>query len=129
MYRLIDNVFEPVDQSDLTIDLDLRSVTPSGTLTCVDFDELLIPAQVQAGDVVGACIFESIGPGNSGREQLDLVGQDAQGFSVYSSSSSVGCDRGQPPPIVNVRDLNSHTSTTLHLSTVISKSLELSDMQ
>ena len=121
VYRLnqMDNIYELVVGSEHTIDLDLRVTTSTDPLVC-DNVNLTIPAQLQTGDVVGACIFDD----SSNREQLDLVGQSANGSTLYSASNS-GCTRNNPPPDVSIQDLSPPlTSTILHLSAIISKSLQ-----
>ena len=117
VYRLMNNVYQPLGGTEFTIDV--RSPT-SGTLVCDNTADLVIPVQLQLGDVVGACTIEPSGQ----TSQLDLVGHSANGSTLYSASSD-GCIRNAPPPAVSVQDLSSpHTSTILHLSAIISKFLQ-----
>ena len=119
VYRLMDNMYQPVSGTGFTIDV---RMPPSGTLVCANTADLVIPVQLQLGDVVGACTVEPSGQTN----QLDLVGQSANGSTLYSASNiQVGCARNEPPPAVSVQDLSPPlTSTILHLSAIISKSLQ-----
>ena len=121
VYRLINNVYQPLSGAELTIDV--RN-PPSGTLVCDNTAILTIPIQLQLGDVVGACTIEPSASGQT--SQLDLVGQSANGSTLYSASNiQVGCARNAPPPDVSVQDLSPPlTSTILHLSAIISKSLQ-----
>ena len=120
VYRLIGNVYEPVVGTELTIELDLRGTLPIYPLVC-DNVNLDIPVQLQTGDVVGACVFDDPTPS---RAQLDLVGQSANGSTLYSASNS-DCIRYAPPPDVSIQDLSTPlTSTLLHLSAIISKFLQ-----
>ena len=117
VYRLMNNVYQPLDGTEFTIEV--RTVPLPGTLVCGNTDDLGTSVQLQLGDVVGACIFD---PGMQ-REQLNLVGQSANGSTLYSASNS-GCARNTLPPAVSVQDLSPLTSTILHLSAIISKSLQ-----
>ena len=114
------DVYEHVVGTEHNFDLDLSSLTtPTDPLVCNNL--AIAPVQLQTGDVVGACVFETMMPN---RAQLDLVGQSAIGSTLYSASNS-GCIRNNPPPNVSVQDLSSPlTSTILHLSAIISKSLQ-----
>ena len=70
--------------------------------------------QIEPGDVVGVCL----GPLQGSRKQLNLVGNDATGFSVSGVSTTGNCNFNniQSSATVTISELMSLTDSVLHLS-------------
>ena len=80
-----------------------------GSHICFNFQ----PSQaieVQAGDVIGACIYtptDELG-GVTHREQLDVVGQNAGADRFLMVTSNSGCgDSSVPSPVSSLTRINS----------------------
>ena len=71
------------------------------------------PLMVQAGDVIGACVFDPEDSDNFGRRQLDIVGE-IDGESLMGMSSS-GCTTDALPLNIPVSQLSAISSRRLHL--------------
>ncbi len=88
--------------------IEVTSIEPFSCST----DMLAASVQIEPGDVLGACVGQRRTGGN--REQLNLVGTDATGFSVSGVSVS-DC----PSAYINsvtVTELTNFSDRILHLS-------------
>ena len=71
------------------------------------------PSTVQAGDVIGACVFDPEDSDNFGRRQLAIVGE-IDGESLVGMSSS-GCTTDALPLNIPVSQLSAISSRRLYL--------------
>ena len=71
------------------------------------------PVTVRAGDILGACILDPIDGENTGRQQLDVVGETI-GESLLGRSSS-GCTILALPDSVQSNQLSTISSRRLHI--------------
>ncbi len=90
------------------------------TFTCITFQAGQI-LQVQAGDMLGACIYDPPNGFLSNRVQLDVVGQQA-GSDQYlmSATDNSGCNNSAVPNFVS--GLSRADSFVLHVYASIGKS-------
>ena len=83
VFRMMGDSYQPVSGSNIV--LEERDSLP---FTC-DTSTLTTSVEIQPGDVLGACVGRESSGGN--RRQLNLAGDNANGFSVSGVSVSV-CD-------------------------------------
>ena len=76
--------------------------------------------EVQAGDILGACIFDP--PNEDGRNvvQLDVVGDSNDTNNFLMSTGNKGCDDSTVPSTVMINSLNRKESVVLHIHADIS---------
>ena len=83
---------------------------------------------VQAGDVLGACIFDPDDTGNAVRRQLDIIGE-VEGESLLEMNDINGCifmgDDQDIPLSVQRSQLSPRSSRRLHLYAIIGNGLSL----
>ncbi len=92
----------------------------TGTLACRTFSVNDIP--VQAGDVIGVCIYDP--PDNVGlttRLSIDMVSQNAGSEHFIMSTGNSGCGDMSIPNPVAVSSLNRADERVLHIHADISK--------
>ena len=92
----------------------------SGAFACAGF-EVMNQIQIQAGDVVGACIYNP--PDTGGlrgvRVELNVVGRNAGSNRYLMMTGNTGCnDFTVPSPVSGLTRIDSHV---LHISASISK--------
>ena len=80
------------------------------TLTPVD------PVTVQAGDVIGACVFD---PPDDNTLQNDIVGEIDDSNRYLMTTGTIGCGDAAVPSTVN--SLNRRDSRVLHIHADIGK--------
>ena len=76
------------------------------------------PLLVQAGDVIGACVFNPEDAGRSfTRSQLDVVGEAEEGSLLQMSirSGENGCTIDKIPSNIRVNDLSQQNNKRLHI--------------
>ena len=90
-----------------------------------DYYELQESVQVLAGDVIGACIYDTSNIG-----ELDLLSRTSEGYTLLADSAhSADCDKGVLPSIVRGDNLEGTTRRgILHVSAEICKSLIYTDV-
>ena len=76
--------------------------------------------EVQAGDIVGACIFDPENALIFINSQLDVIG-DANGYSLHVMNDVSDCDFGEIPSTVEDSALREVSSRILHIHAEISK--------
>ena len=76
------------------------------------------PLTIQAGDVLGACVFNPDNSFGVTRLQLDVVGQ---GGGLLLQMSTTGCSREAIPSDISANQLSTLTSRRLHIYTNIGK--------
>ena len=93
----------------------------SQTFSCITYE--VKPIEIQAGDIVGACIFDP--PDENGRNviQLDVVGDSDDEDNFLMSTGNSGCDNSAIPSTVSKNSLNMRESIVLHIHADISKLL------
>ena len=80
-----------------------------------DTNSLNVPLSVQAGDFVGACIFDpSDVPFSLFRDQLDFVGRGGEG-SLLEMDNVDGCSLDSLPSSVQAQDLSTVNNRRLHI--------------
>ena len=94
----------------------------SGDFACARF-EVMNQVQIQAGDVIGACVYD---PPNTGglsgvRAELNVVGGNAGNGNYLMMTGNAGCDDLTVPSPVTVSGLTTIDSHVLHISASISK--------
>ena len=95
----------------------------SGGFNCHNIFELGDEdVEVQAGDIVGACIFDPDNVLFFINSQLDVIG-DANGYSLHVMNDVSDCDFGAIPSTVEATDLREVSSRILHIHAEISKFL------
>ena len=77
------------------------------------------PLTIQAGDILGACVFDPSNSFGVNRFQLDVVGE-ANGGSLLQMSTA-GCSRTDIPPDVPTTQLSTVNSRRLHIYSNIGK--------
>ena len=82
------------------------------------------PVTVEAGDVLGACVFD---PRGSNHKQLDIVGEHSSDLSMLISTDDGGCDRDPAavPSTVSSSSLGNVFDRVLHLYANIGKKYSL----
>ena len=96
----------------------------SGDFACARF-EVMNQIQVQAGDVMGACVYD---PPNTGglsgvRVELNVVGGNAGNDRYLMMTENAGCGDFNVPSPVTVSGLTRIDSHVLHISASISKGI------
>ena len=71
-----------------------------------------VPVTVEAGDVLGACVFDPSGDDN---EQLDIVGNRFTSLGMLMKTGSNGCGINTVPSSVTSASLQDSSSLALHL--------------
>ena len=86
-----------------------------GGFNCYDdfIDAGASPLAVQAGDVLGACVFDPVDSENYDRRQLDIVGE-VEGESLLGMSSS-GCTTDTLLSSIPISQLSVVSSRRLHI--------------
>ncbi len=119
VFRKVGNTYQHVNGSDFVVEVGMtlpficRNATPSAG-----------SVQIQPGDVLGACVSRRQGNINN-RQQLNIAGNDASGFSV--SGASIGgdglCNTNdlQDSLTVMVDNLTNIPERILHLSAEFSE--------
>ena len=80
--------------------------------TCFnDSNNIDLPLSVQAGDLVGACIFK---PQESYRRQLNIVGE-VDGESLLGMSDVIECSVDDIPSSIRADQLSTHDNRRLHI--------------
>ena len=100
------------DPSRSTID----AIVQQNGFNCFnDTNSLNLPLSVQAGDFVGACIFDPPGvPFNFFQDQLDFVGRGGE-ESLLEMSNVDGCSVDSLPSSVQDDDLSTVDNRRLHI--------------
>ena len=75
---------------------------------------------VQAGDILGACVFD---PDGNRRFPLDIVGE-VSGELLLAMDTVDGCTRDNLPMSISATDLSSINSRRMHLHANVSKKLQ-----
>ena len=70
------------------------------------------PFIVEAGDIVGACVFNPSGGSN---EQLDIVGNRLTSLGILMRTGDNGCDINAVPSSINSASLEDSSTLALHL--------------
>ena len=118
-YENISSMFRAVRATGLLAAVDSTGIIDGsiqqGGFNCYnDFiDAGTSPLTVQAGDVLGACVFDPANSENYGRHQLDVVGE-TEGESLLGMSSS-GCTTDALPSSIPVSQLSMVSSRRLHI--------------
>ena len=73
------------------------------------------PLTVQAGDVVGACVFNPIDPNRGSRVQLDVVGESSNAAESLLGTSAGGCTVDTIPSTVLANQMAVINSRRLHI--------------
>ena len=74
------------------------------------------PLTVQAGDILGACVFDPIDSDNYDRRQLDVVGEaEMDGEFLLGMSSSGRCTTDALPSNIPISQLSKVSSRRLHI--------------
>ena len=89
-----------------------RAVRATGLLAAIDSTGV-IDGSIQAGDVIGACVFDPEDSENFNRRQLDIVGE-IDGQSLLGMSSS-GCTTDSLPLNIPIYQLSTVSSSHLYL--------------
>ena len=117
-YERVSEIFRAVRATRLLINRDISSDIDGviqGGFNCyedsIDIGES--PLTVQAGDVVGACVFDPVDQPRMNRRQLGVVG-NVNGVSLLAMTAG-GCALDSIPSNISVNDLSMVKSTTLHL--------------
>ena len=71
-----------------------------------------VSVTVEAGDVLGACVFNPSGDDN---KQLDIVGNRLTNLGMLMKTGSSGCDINAVPSTVTSASLQDSSSLVLHL--------------
>ena len=86
--------------------------------TCFD-DSTDSPVMVQAGDIVGACVFRPPDFSDDvSTRQLDVVGE-INGESLQEMSDVSGCSNDSIPSNIQTSDLSTRNSRRLHIYAII----------
>ena len=98
-----------------------------GSFTCYDdyIDNGDSPITIQAGDVLGACIFDPMDGTTFGRFPLNIVGQSSTGQYLSRMSSST-CTREMLPTTIPSNQLSTINSRRLHLYANIGETISTS---
>ena len=78
-----------------------------------------LPLTIQAGDILGACVFDPDNQFGVNRLPLDVVGETSGGSLLQMSTS--GCSREDIPPDVSANQLSPLSSRRLHIHAMIGK--------
>ena len=82
--------------------------------TCFD-DSTSAPVMIQAGDIVGACVFRPTDANSFvSTRQLDIVGRTS-GESLQEFSNVDGCSRTEIPSNIQTSQLSTRNSRRLHI--------------
>ena len=84
-------------------------------------DSMDTPLTVQAGDILGACVFDPVNANTFSRQQLDIVGESIPGASSILGMSSNLCDMDALPTSIESNQLSTILSRRLHLYANIGK--------
>ena len=79
--------------------------------------------KVEAGDVVGACIYDPPDFNSLVRLQLDIIGQ-ASGYSLEKTDDVSECGSSSMPSVISNRQLSRVNSSLLHLYAIINSMLK-----
>ena len=118
-YERISSTFRAVRATGLLANIDTTGIIDGaiqqGGFMCYNdsIDTGASPLTVQAGDILGACVFDPEDSDNFGRHQLDVVGE-IDGESLVGMSSS-GCTTDALPLNIPVSQLSAISSRRLHL--------------
>ena len=107
VFRIQGDTYVPVIESRASL-----QVTVAQAFNCsISVPEGPGSVQIEPGDVVGVCLGPLLGP----RKQLNLVGNDATGFSVSGVSMTGNCNINNIP-LVTISELINLSDRILHLS-------------
>ena len=118
-YERVSETFKAVRATGLLAAIDSTGIidgeVQEGGFECyedfIDVDQT--PVTVRAGDVLGACILDPVDGENTGRQQLDVVGE-ITGESLLGRSSS-GCTILALPDSMQSNQLSTVSSRRLHI--------------
>jgi hypothetical protein len=115
-YEQVSQLFSAVMATNNLVRIDNTGIT-DGVIrqqgfTCYD-DSITVPLIVQAGDVLGACVFNPMNGGFFTRRQLDVVGR-VDGESLLRMGSD-GCSTTALPTDIKASQLSTVNSRRLHL--------------
>ena len=68
---------------------------------------------IEAGDIVGGCVYDPAGGGST--RQLDIVGQNAAGYSLMQMSDESQCEQNSLPLSISSSQLFILNSRILHV--------------
>ena len=118
-YEEISSMFTAVRATGLLAAVDSTGIIDGSIqqdgFNCYDdfIDTDASPLTVQAGDVLGACVFDPVNSENYDRRQLDIVGE-TEGESLLGMSTS-GCTTDALPSSIPVSQLSMVSSRRLHI--------------
>ena len=77
------------------------------------------PFTIEAGDIIGACVFD---PEGNNRHQLDIV-SNVSGHTLYEAEPTIGsgCDRRNTSEVIQLSELSRINSRKLHIYANIGK--------
>ena len=118
-YEKISSMFRAVRATGLLAAVDSTGIIDGsieqGGFNCYDdfINAGASPLTVQAGDVLGACVFDPVNSENYDRHQLDIIGE-TEGESLLGMSSS-GCTTDALPSNIPISQLSMVSSRRLHI--------------
>jgi hypothetical protein len=77
------------------------------------------PVTIQAGDVLGACVFNPDNEPGDNRRQLDIVGDTGPGGSSLLEMNDDGCTTKTLPPNIPSNQLSNRNNRRLYLFATI----------
>ena len=114
-YKSVSQLFSAIKATRNLVQADRNGIT-DGVIqlgfNCYD-DPITMPLTVQAGDVLGACVFNPQDERSFTRRQLDVVGR-ANGESLLRMGSG-GCSTTALPTSVQASQLSTVDTRRLHL--------------
>ena len=98
-----------------------RRIPESGDFWCRNLNLNMNAFDIEAGDLVGACIYDLP---QTNRKQMDIVGQ-ANGYSLMqmSAGSQIECGDNSMPSSISSSQLSTIDSRILHLYATITSIL------
>ena len=118
-YQRVSNVSRAVITTALLADYDLNrtivdDIIQNGFACFSDFNNIDLPLSVQAGDLVGACIFDPENTQFFQRRQLNIV-SEVDGESLLGMSDVVECSVDDIPSSIRADQLSTHNNRRLHI--------------
>ena len=121
-YKQVSQLFSAVTATNnlARIDSTVDAVIRQQGFTCYD-DSITAPLTVQAGDIIGACVFNPMDGGFFTRDQLNVVGR-VGGESLLRMGSG-GCSTTALPMEIKASQLSTANSRRLHIYANIGRSI------
>ena len=106
-----------VDSSLRTVSRRNNQIPNSGGFWCRN-QNIANDFNIEAGDVVAACIYDPVDSNGLVRKQLDIIGQ-VRGYSLMQMSDVSSCGSSSMPSVISSSQLSTVDSNLLHLYATI----------